>query len=209
MPPLLAAFLCAVFILWLFRRNSRSSRGVSWALWIPTIWVGIMASKPLALWIVGSETQIDFNSYLEGSPIDRNVSLLLIFFAMTILARRGVQVGRVLQENRWLCLFYAYLLVSVIWSDYPFVAFKRWIRDVADVVMILVILTEEDPVEAMRQVFVRCAYVLIPLSVLTMKYFVEIGRGYDYWTGTAILCGVTSGKNQLGRLALISGIRSE
>src|ERR1039458_6364244 len=102
MPPALAAFLCAVFILWLFRRNSKTASGVSWGLWIPTIWVGIMASKPLALWIVGSETQIDFNSYLEGSPIDRNFALLLIFFAVAILARRGVQVGRVLRENRWL-----------------------------------------------------------------------------------------------------------
>ncbi len=206
MPPLLAAFLCAIYILWLFRRNSKTASGVSRALWIPTIWVAILASKPLAVWIAGGETQIDFNSYLEGSPIDRNFALVLIFFGMVTLARRGVQWGTVLRENRWLCLFYFYLLVSVIWSDYPFVAFKRWVRDAADVVMILVILTEENPVEAMRQVFVRCAYVLIPLSVLTMKYFIQIGRGYDFWTGTPILCGVTLGKNQLGRLALISGI---
>ena len=42
--------------------------------------------------------------------------------------------------------------------------------------MILVILSEEDPANAIRTVFVRCAYVLIPLSILFIKYYPEVRR---------------------------------
>ena len=206
MPPLLATLFCVIFILSLFYGNSKKTRGVSLGLWVPVIWVAIMASRPIGTWLAGDTDTLNFHSYQDGSPIDRNVSLLLMFAGFAILARRGIQWAGIAKENQWLFIFYLYLLVSVIWSDYTFVAFKRWIRDAATVVMILVVLTEQDPTEALRQVFLRCAYLLIPLSVLTMKYYINIGRTYDEWTGTPCLCGLTVGKNQLGRLAMISGL---
>jgi exopolysaccharide production protein ExoQ len=206
MPPALATLLCTIFILLLFYSNSKKTRGVSPGLWVPVIWIAIMASRPIGTWLYGGADTLNFHSYEDGSPIDRNVSLLLMFLGFAILAKRRVQWGVVLKENQWLVIFYLYLLVSVLWSDYTFVAFKRWIRDAATVVMVLVILTEEDPAEGLRQVFLRCAYLLIPLSILTMKYYINIGRTYDPWTGTPCLCGVTVGKNQLGRLAMISAL---
>ena len=206
MPPLLAALLCTGFILLLFYSNSKRTRGVSPGLWIPTIWVVLSASRPLGSWFSGATGGINFNAAIDGSPIDRNASLLLIIFGFVILARRGVDWSAFFKRNQWLCVFYLYLLVSVAWSDYTFVALKRWSRDAANVVMILLIMTEENPAEALRQVFVRCAYLCIPLSILTMKYYPSIGVTYNEWTGEAVLCGITVGKNQLGRLAMISGL---
>lgn len=177
---------------------------MSLSSWVPTFWVAMMISRPLDTW--WSNPYQSISSAADGSPIDRNVSLLLIILGFAILAKRGIQWSKVFRENQWLYIFYLYWLVSVLWSDYPFVAFKRWFRDASDVVVILVILTEEDPAEALRQVFLRCAYLLIPLSVLLMKYYVNIGRAYDQWTGAPVLGGVCLGKNQLGRLAMVSGL---
>jgi O-antigen ligase len=206
MPPALASCLTILFILWLFHRNAESGVRTSKALWLPTIWLVTHASRPLACWIRGGGDTDQTGSIADGSPIDRSALLILIISAIVILVRRGINWGETIRNNRWLSVFFLYLLVSVIWSDSPFVAFKRWFREFGNLLMILLVITEEDPVEAVRQVFVRCAYILVPVSVLLVKYYLNLGRYYDIWTGHPFLCGVTTDKNALGRLAMVSGL---
>ena len=205
MPSALASCLVAIFVLWLLLRDSKKATQVSVALWIATIWVALLGSRPLGFWFGGGSRSIDFQAAAEGSPIDRNVNLALILLGFMVLMRRAIDWGAVFRRNRALWAFYVFAFISVFWSDDPFVSFKRWIRDAGNLVMILLILTDESPVEAVRQVFVRCAFVLIPLSVLFVKYYPDIGRYYNYWTGEACYCGVTDGKNQMGRLAMLGG----
>ena len=47
MPRQLALLLCTAFVLFLLRLERRQSAGVSAALWIPTLWMLAIASKPL------------------------------------------------------------------------------------------------------------------------------------------------------------------
>jgi exopolysaccharide production protein ExoQ len=61
-------------------------------------------------------------------------------------------------------------------------------------------------VEAVRTVLRRLAYLLIPLSVLLVKYYPNIGKSWDSWTGVAEYSGATTGKNMLGVLCLVSGL---
>src|SRR5204863_2144922 len=75
-----------------------------------------------------------------------------------------------------------------------------------NVLMLLMILTEKDPVPAIRAVFVRCACILIPLSVLFIKYYLQIGRYYSPWTGQTGYGGVTTNKNSLGVLAMLCAL---
>ena len=141
---------------------------------------------------------------MDGTPLDRNVAITLILLGILLLLRRRIDWSTFNARNRWLLTFCLFALISVFWSDYSFVAFKRWIRDVGNIVMILVILSEEDPANAIRTVFIRCALVLIPLSVLSIKYYPEIGVYFDTWSGKATFRGVTTDKNGLGRLAMLS-----
>ncbi len=205
MPPFLATCLTLTFILWLFYRDVKRGYHASMGVWLAVIWVGTLASRPIGLWFGGEAGAGRGLSAEEGSPIDRNILLVLIISALFVLMRRGINWGLAMRSNRWLWLFYVYLLVSVLWSDYPFIAFKRWFREFGNLVMILVILTEENPEVAVKQVFMRCAYVLIPLSVLFIKYYPDLGRYYNQWTGEATFGGVTTDKNELGRLAMLSG----
>lgn len=206
MPPRLASCLCAALILWLFYRNSRGRGGVSAGLWIPFLWLGINASKPLAYWFGAVDSSADLEALLEGSAIDRNVFLGLILAGVTVLIRRRLDWNLILRSNRCIWLLHFYLLVSVIWSDYPFVSFKRWFKDFGNVIMILIIITEKNPVGAVRWVFSVCTCALVPLSVLFVKYYPDIGRYYDRWIGTAYYGGVTTNKNSLGVLAMVSGL---
>lgn len=71
--------------------------------------------------------------------------------------------------------------------------------------MVLIVLTEPDPREAMVRLFKRCAYIILPISILFIKYFPDLGRGFDQWSGAAVNCGITTNKNILGLDCMILG----
>jgi exopolysaccharide production protein ExoQ len=121
------------------------------------------------------------------------------------LNRRRVNLSIVMRENRWLTLFFIYGFLAILWSDFPFVAFKRWIKIIGHPLMVLIILTEPDPEEAVRCLMRRAGYVLVPFSILFIKYFPDLGRGFDNWTGTPYNKGIASDKNALGHLCLVLG----
>ena len=99
-----------------------------------------------------------------------------------------------------------FALMSVLWSDFPFVAFKRWFRDLGNYLMILVVLSDPRQLEAVGTLLRRLSYLLLPLNILLIKYYPDIGMQYDYWTGAKMFVGATTGKNLLGVLSLISGL---
>jgi O-antigen ligase len=204
MNPQLAACLTFGFIGWLFYFSSRRGVRYSRSLWIPTLWTLIVASRPVGFWIAGGSGTVDFERYLDGSPADRNAFLILIFAGFIILFRRIINWASFRNQNRWFIAYYIFCALSVVWSDYPFVAFKRWIKEIGTVIMILIILTEKDREKAIQEVFCRVAFILLPASILVIKYYLEVGRSYNPWTGEAMLCGVTTDKNALGRLSFLS-----
>ncbi len=52
----------------------------------------------------------------------------------------------------------------------------------------------------------RSAYVLVPMSILFIKYYPEWGRGFDAWTGAAMNNGINTSKNELGWMCMILGL---
>ena len=58
---------------------------------------------------------------------------------------------------------------------------KRWIKDLGNPIMALVILTERRPYEALGITLRRLSFLLLPLSVVFVRYFPELGRAIT-WT---------------------------
>jgi O-antigen ligase len=71
--------------------------------------------------------------------------------------------------------------------------------------MALIVLTEPDPGEALIRLMKRCAYVVVPISILFIRYYPQWGRGFSGWTGEASNTGITTNKNALGADCLILG----
>jgi O-antigen ligase len=70
--------------------------------------------------------------------------------------------------------------------------------------MALLIVSEANPRQALASLLRRSAYVLIPFSLALIKYYPAVGRQYGRWSGIEMWTGVTSQKNSLGRLCMIS-----
>ena len=204
--PAIASFLTVAFIIFLFRRDIRQRPDVSGALWLPLIWLVLTCSRGLSQWLnifglpVSGAASVE-----EGSPLDASFFFILIAVGVYVLSKRGVRLSEIVGNNQWLTIFLLYCLVSIIWSDFPFVAFKRWIKILGHPIMALVILTEPDPEEAVKRLMKRCAYIVVPVSILFIKYYPAWGRGYDDYTGTQMINGIAVGKNMLGADCLILG----
>ena len=203
MPSQLALVICIITIFYLFWRDRKSSEGVSRALWIPFIWMFLAGSRFASQWFNFNSPDFSSDSILEGSPVDRFIFTVLIVAGIIIIFRRGLDWRKIFIQNMWIWLFFIFGAISFFWSDYPFVSFKRWIKALGNIVMVLVILSEEKPYLALGVILRRLAYILLPLSVLFIKYYPDLGRAYHM--GRPMFTGVTFQKNQLGQLCLITG----
>lgn len=192
--------LAALAAVWrLVKRDNRLRDGISVALWIPTLWVGIISSRSVSAWLGfggGEDT-------LEGSPLDRLFYFVMIVAALIVLARRRVKWSRLIAENWGLFLFYGFLLLSVTWANSPATSFKRWFKELGNIFILLVILTEANPQMALRTVFYRCGCLLLPLSVVFIRWFPDLGRRYNIHSGELEAIGVTFQKNSLGELIVV------
>jgi exopolysaccharide production protein ExoQ len=206
MPPTLAACLYAGFILWLFARDTRQHDKVSSALWIPLVWAFILGSKPISQWLGAAGATVGPSVDAEDGLLDKAAYLFLIVVGLTVLLRRRVDWSGVARDNKWVFLYFAYIGASVLWADDPFVSFKRWFKDVGNVVMVLIVLTDDDPVEATKVFLARCAYLLIPLSVLVVKYYPAISRGYSAWDYQPVIFGIATNKNLFGMTLYVCGL---
>jgi O-antigen ligase len=195
MPSQLSLVICILFVLWLLRLERKQTPNVSFALWLPTIWMLCIATKPLGIWF-GAEIDV------EGSPLDRVVYTGFLCLGTFLLVLRRFNWSSAIREHIWLMLLLGYMLLSILWSDIPYTLFKRWIRELLAVVMAFLVLTEQDPRQAIQSVLKRTVYILIPFSLLLIQYFPFYGRQYGRWFGGQMWIGVTMQKNGLGRLCL-------
>ena len=206
LPPIIASFLTIAFIVFLFRRDIRERPNITGALWLPLLWLVLGCSRPVSAWLnIWGLPVSGAISVEEGSPLDAWFFLVLIAAGVCVLTNRQVRLSEVIQNNGWLIIFLLYCFISIAWSDFPFVAFKRWIKILGHPIMALIILTEPDPKEALIQLMKRCAYVIVPVSILFIKYYPQWGRGFDPWGGGASNNGIADTKNMLGADCLILG----
>ena len=82
---------------------------------------------------------------MEGSPVDRIVYLILMIAGLAVILYRRLHWREIFTSNLLLTCFIAYCAISVAWSDFPFIAFKRWFKSLGDPLMALIILSEASP----------------------------------------------------------------
>ncbi len=205
MPPLLALSLTGAFICWLLARESREKPEMVQSLRVPLVWLLLIGSRPPSQWL-SLRWSLGASNPEEGTPIDAAVFLVLITAGVYTLKKRNLRIQWLFAANLCGACYLLYCLVATSWSDFPLIALKRWFKMLGNPVMALVVLSAGDPVEAIKSLIRRWAYVLIPLSITFIKYFPDLGRGWDDWTGAAFNMGVTTSKNGLGCVCMVSGL---
>jgi exopolysaccharide production protein ExoQ len=201
MPQLVLLAYCCL-VCWLYRKDTQIRQLSSRALWIPALLLTIIGTKPISMWL----SQLGFAySRLDRGEVDQTAHTLMVLAALGVLAARRFQWTRFLFSNKALVLMYLFWFASCVWAPDGFSAFKRVFRDVGCVVIGMVFLTERDPWNAIRTVFVRISYLILPLSIVLAKFFPELGRSHTRG-GDTMYTGVASHKNTMGVIALTFGL---
>jgi len=201
MNPQIALIVCTIFVLFLLTIEHRSFKDNSLAVWIPSIWLMLIASRPLGVWFGASEGGNE-----AGSALDRWVLSALALAAVAVILLRRFKWISIMKQHKWLVLLLGYMFLSTFWSDITLIALRRWVRELVFFIMALTMMSENDPRYALESIVRRTAYVLLPFSLVLIKYYPQLGRQYGLFSGIEMWTGVTNQKNSLGRLCMISAI---
>jgi exopolysaccharide production protein ExoQ len=202
----LAILICSIGVAGLFVLDRDKSVRTSWALWLPVIWLWIAGSRSVSAWLfgqeVGSMTAGALASTLDGSPLDAAIfEALILAGVIVILLRRKNRAIALLKVNGPVLIYFLYCMLSTVWSPIHGPAFKRWIKDVGDLVMVLLIVTDAQPIAALRRLYSRVGFILLPFSIILIRY-TDLGRGFDP-DGHPMNTGVTTNKNELGLIVYL------
>ena len=178
-------------------------------LWLPLVWIMYCGSRAIIYWLY-PETFVTESSldYTSGNAVDRTFLMILMAGGIWVLRDRKSLLQKIFVNNKWLFALVLYLGISVIWSNFIDVSFKRYVRVIGDIIMMLIVATEPEPLLAFRRLLLRCSFVLIPMSVLLVKYFQGLGVSYNALSGTTMWIGVTTHKNQLGQLSCVCALNT-
>jgi len=202
MVTILALLIFSIGIAGLFFLNRDSSVRTSKALWLPVIWLWIVGSRPVSMWLgTGAAATNTLDATLSGSPMDAAVFEALLAIGLMVLLYRRKITSAYLAVSGPILLYFLYCLISVSWSPFHEPAFKRWTKAAGDLVMVLIILTDGQPIAALRRIYSRVGFILFPLSVFMIRY-TDTGRLYDA-DGTPSNVGVTTNKNTLGLILFV------
>jgi exopolysaccharide production protein ExoQ len=205
MSPNIATLIFVIGMVGLFHFDRDEKRQVSKALWIPTVWFFFCLSRSVSQWLGVTPPADMASTYVEGSPLDAAVFEALEVAALIVVINRWQRVGTILRNNWPICLFFSYATLSICWSEYPFVTFKHLIKGIGDLMMVLIVLSEANVTDAIKCIFTRLGFVLLPLSVLFIKYYPQFGRVLNLsWMMEPV--GVTTQKNGLGELCDVVGL---
>jgi len=213
MTPQIASVACVVGILGLFALDRDRRARTSKALWLPVVWLSIGASRMIGEWLAetglvsGGRAIDSADQLLDGSPLDRFLLTVLLALGIAVLLGRRQRVGTLLRANLPILLFFLYCGASTLWSDYTDVSFKRWVKALGDLAMVLIVLTDQYPFVAVKRLLTRVGFLLVPLSLLLIKYYPDLGRGWSEWGG-GYYKGVATSKNELGGVCLLFGLGS-
>src|SRR5690349_23025370 len=128
MSPSSASLAYFIGIAGLFYLNRDKSVRTSKALWIPVMWFWILGSRAVSIWLGLSPATSTADAMMDGSPFDAFIFQLLIAGGLAVLVYRGRRCGSLLKANLPIVWYFSFCLVSAVWSDYPDISAKRWIK---------------------------------------------------------------------------------
>src|SRR5271166_3592142 len=101
MSPSLALLLWLILLIGLLCFDPAETQGTSLALWVPLIWMFIVATRLPSQWLGDSQTtSLASQALEEGNSTDRSVFILLVILSIVVLVSRSFQWRTFLTLNR-------------------------------------------------------------------------------------------------------------
>ncbi len=174
---------------------------------LPFLWLLLSVTRGVLFWRQ-FDNSVVVEDYLAGSAIDRLAYLILMILTLIQMIRK-TEGRRALSEtgrsNRYLLFFYCFMCFSVVFSPFPLVSLKRFVKTCGTLVMALMVWTSENPRKTITDLFSLFLGAAMVLSLLFIYLLPDVGTMLE-WDGYTSWVGITSHKNSLGSLAALSSL---
>ena len=128
------------------------------------------------------------------------ISVVLLISSIVLISRKE-GLFNLLKEERFLFLFLIWCLISIMWSDYRFVSFKRYIKIITSVSVCLAFLLYYNSGNELLKVLKTVLFIYVTFSLLAIIFIPgAIDSESMAWRG------FTTQKNQLGQASLVSAV---
>ncbi len=171
------------------------------ALWVPFVFLLFSGTRGVGIF-EPARGFIPEQNFAEGAPLERSILLLLMGISVLIVARRRVFWRSLFARNAPVLLLFALMAASILWSPLPWVSFKRFVKAVGLLGVLAVLLTDDDPYQALKFLLRRFCWFALPLSLIYVYFLPALGVGYAF-DGSAMRIGVCLSKNNLGQAAAV------
>jgi exopolysaccharide production protein ExoQ len=145
----------------------------------------------------------------DFDPADRTTSNALnqVFYSALFLISlftlfpNAKKFGRFLVKEKYLTLFLLWCLLTIFWSDYPFITFKRYFRFLAAVLVCFSFLLHTKSIDRMVPYLAKLVIVHIVLSfVASLIHPMAIDQSF---LSSGAWRGLADQKNTLGQISLV------
>ena len=201
---LVAALL---FLVAFFRQDHKEWPRYSKSLWIAQLWLVASTTRLIIILFPtfdeGGTGLSNIERNMEANPISRVIFIVLIAAAIVLIIKRQNSLASLVRGNWAIYLLYGYALASIMWSAYPDVAIRRYIKLCGCLLIAFLLKCEEEHHEALEHLLRRHFAVCLTLSL----YFVKTDRSIGYIIsahGDYFMAGIAGHKNDLGILCVYS-----
>ena len=195
-PAKLALWGCWIFCICLLWRDGKKNPQLSSTIWLPTFWLMRCGSRSIDYWFGGA----------DSGRYDPILISIMMCCGIYILMHRPCNWGKIISNNSAIFIFYVYLVASVSWTNDLENPLVKIFRPIGDLIIALVVATEINPRKAIITMFRRASILLIPMSIVLIRYFHNLGTVQDKHWGTDMWTGVTTHKNPLGQTCIVSAL---
>ncbi|MBC7364164.1 MAG: O-antigen ligase family protein [Candidatus Aminicenantes bacterium] len=198
MPSQIALIVFLAFISFIIYIDQKRTQLTGSLVWIVAVWILYSGSKGLGVFL-------NIHTTMEaGSPPDRYFQIIMGLVAIFVLIRRHFPISSAIKQNKYYYLLLFYFLLSVFWARDPAISFRRWGREFIALLIVLLLVSEDNPTKTLIGAFRKAIYAALPLSLLLIKYFPFYGRVYGRWSGEVMWVGIAGQKNGLAMLCSVS-----
>lgn len=143
----------------------------------------------------------DVDQVSSSNIVNQVLYSSLFIISVIVLIPKKDELFTILKTEKFLSIFIIFSFLSIAWSEYGFITFKRIFQVSTMVLSILAFLLY---VDSSKEVLKHFKYVLYPYLVLTLVVVFVVPGAIDPQFHT--WRGFTSHKNTLGQISLISTI---
>ncbi len=166
-----------------------------WAIGLTIFYLILTTTRAFDFWKGNTVAESYANSW-KGNILISLLGNLVLLIIIPFLMIKFERVKERLAQNWPLALLFGYTLISCLWSEFPDIAFRRWVKIFIYFLLILNLISLPNPIQLLRKTFLFYIYIVSTLNLVMI--FVSREYGWQPYDGGVLPCGIMGHKIGLG-----------